>query len=134
KGVKVTHATVCNHLNCLGYKENRAEATPMLTKHIKARIAWAEKHSNDNWENTVFSDETLDCLGIPSSIGTGENVQLEGFQKRQKISARGAFWQEKHVPEIKKVLCDRWSPNLNHLKNLWEIKINVEKSRNEGMG
>ncbi|CAG8785574.1 11174_t:CDS:2, partial [Gigaspora margarita] len=26
--------------------------------HIKAHIAWAKKYLNDNWEYTVFSDET----------------------------------------------------------------------------
>ena len=31
----------------------------MLTPaHKHKRIEWAQKHMNDNWQNTLFSDET----------------------------------------------------------------------------
>jgi len=58
-GVNVTHATVANHLKDLGYKKSLPKATPMLTDgHKQKRVEWAQKHLNDDWSHTVFSDET----------------------------------------------------------------------------
>ena len=58
-GVNVTHATVANHLKDLGYKKSLPKATPMLTDgHKQKCVEWAQKHLNDDWSHTVFSDET----------------------------------------------------------------------------
>src|SRR5262249_40685591 len=45
--------------NKLDYKVGKANAMPMMTKsHIERRLEFCEKYQNDNWEYTVFSDET----------------------------------------------------------------------------
>ena len=55
----MTHATVANHLNDLGYKKSLPRATPKLTDDYKRkRVVWAQKHLNDDWSRTVFLDET----------------------------------------------------------------------------
>ena len=60
KGINVSYVTVLRHLAHLGYDKKRPLATPMLTtKHKEKRIEWAQKHINDNWNRTLFTDETL---------------------------------------------------------------------------
>ncbi len=56
---EVSHMTVSRHLRSLGYKNSLPLKTPMLTvAHKEARVSWATRHLNDNWETTLFSDET----------------------------------------------------------------------------
>ena len=58
-GVEVSHVTVGAHLRELGYKSGLPNGTPMLTAEQKAnRVTWATNHLNDQWERTLFSDET----------------------------------------------------------------------------
>lgn len=59
KGVNVSYSTVLRHLANLGYDKKRALATPMLTRsHKEKRVEWAQRHINDDWNRTVFTDET----------------------------------------------------------------------------
>jgi transposase len=59
KGTKVGRETVRTHLHTFGYKNALPLATPMLTaKHKEKRVEWAQKHLNDNWKKTLFTDET----------------------------------------------------------------------------
>jgi len=133
KGTDVVHGTVCNHLKRLGYKKNVAKATPMLTeKQKKNRIKWAHEHLGDNWDRTVFSDET--CFQLfrnTVQYWHKGRRQLRRIPKnRQKIFAWGAFWAkgktklycfqkvmdasyyieilEEHIPEIRESLGSRW--------------------------
>src|SRR6185312_12407098 len=56
---KVSHMTVLRHLTRLGYKNSLPLKMPMLTvAHKEARVRWATRHLNDNWDTTLFSDET----------------------------------------------------------------------------
>ncbi|GBC40527.1 transposable element Tc1 transposase [Rhizophagus irregularis DAOM 181602=DAOM 197198] len=58
-GLEVSHSTVSRHLTVHGYKKSLPRATPMLTAvHKQKRIEWAQQHINDNWNTTLFSDET----------------------------------------------------------------------------
>ena len=58
-GVDVSRSTVSRHLTGLGYKNALPLCTPMLTPvHKQKRVEWAQKHLNDNWNRTLFSDET----------------------------------------------------------------------------
>ena len=42
-----------------GYKSSVPLETPMLTiRHIEMRKAWAQTHLHDNWNRTIFTDET----------------------------------------------------------------------------
>src|SRR3954468_18210344 len=59
KGVNVSYNTVLRHSASLGYDKKCALATPMLTRsHKKKRIEWPRRHQNDDWNRTVFTDET----------------------------------------------------------------------------
>ena len=58
-GVEVSCSTVTRHLVEHGYQNALPLNTPMLTSdHKKKRIEWAKKHIDDNWNKTLFSDET----------------------------------------------------------------------------
>ena len=58
-GEPVSHMIVGRRLKELGYKSGLPIGTPMLTADHKAkRVEWARKHLHDNWERTLFSDET----------------------------------------------------------------------------
>ena len=58
-GVNVSRSTVSRYLTSHGYKNALPLATPMLTPaHKHKRIEWAQNHMNDDWQNTLFSDET----------------------------------------------------------------------------
>ena len=59
KGIDVTYRTISKHLGSLGYVNNLPLATPMLTSaHKERRVKWARAHLDDNWNKTLFSDET----------------------------------------------------------------------------
>ncbi|CAB4490821.1 unnamed protein product [Rhizophagus irregularis] len=59
KGVNVSYSTVLRHLASLGYDKKCALATIMLTRlHKEKRIEWARRQQNDDWNRTVFTDET----------------------------------------------------------------------------
>jgi transposase len=59
KGINIGREAVRTHLIINGYKNSLPLATPMLTaKHKEKRIEWAKKHLDDNWSQTLFSDET----------------------------------------------------------------------------
>ena len=55
KGIEVSHSTVSRHLASTGYLNSLPRKVPMLTDaHKQARVEWARKHLNDNWERTFF--------------------------------------------------------------------------------
>ena len=59
KGIEVGRETVRRHLVTAGYKNSLPLATPMLTvAHKEKQVEWAREHLNDDWTQTVFSDET----------------------------------------------------------------------------
>ena len=56
---EVSHCTIARHLKGLSYEKDVPMGTPMLTAcHKEKRVEWAKKHLNDDWNNTVFTDET----------------------------------------------------------------------------
>jgi len=58
-GVDVSRSTVSRHLVNLGYRNALPLCTPMLTPaHKQKRVEWAQKHKDDDWKKTLFSDET----------------------------------------------------------------------------
>ena len=47
------------HLHRMGYTNILPRVTHMLTKEQKEKhVIWAIKHKNDDWNQTVFSDES----------------------------------------------------------------------------
>ena len=58
-GVEVSHMTISRHLAAHGYSNALPLGTPMLTDiHKQKRVQWARQHLDDDWSNTLFSDET----------------------------------------------------------------------------
>ena len=59
KDISIDHTTVWRHMKKKEYSNSVPLATPMLTdRHIEMRKSWAQAHMNDNWNQTIFTDET----------------------------------------------------------------------------
>jgi len=58
-GLDVSYRTVGRHLTGIGYQKNLPRVTPMLTvNHKLKRVEWAQNYLNDDWDDTLFTDET----------------------------------------------------------------------------
>jgi len=107
----------------------------MLTDaHKQARVEWARKHLDDNWERTFFSDETAFKLfrNTVKRWHKGPRKVRRMPKDRTKINAWGGFYiggklslycftetmnaefytgiLREHIPEVKAMLGDdfRW--------------------------
>ena len=131
--LEVSYRTVSRHLHSLGYKNNLPAVTPMLTSvHKIKRVEWARAHLNDNWNKTLFSDETAFQLfrNTIKQWYKGARPIRPIPKNRTKIFAWGGFcatgktslfcFQEimtgpfyveilqKHLPEIQQMLGCVW--------------------------
>ena len=60
KGLEMSHMIILRHLSDNRYKKALSRAIPMLTDVYKQKyIKWAQQHLNDNWSQTLFSDEIV---------------------------------------------------------------------------
>jgi hypothetical protein len=125
--------TVSRHLVSLGYKNTLPLSTPMLTQaHKQKRVEWAQKHKDDNWRKTLFSDETSFQLFRNTLKHWYKNARpIRRMPKdRSKIFARGGFCVkgktslfcfrcimdgkfyteilEKHIPEVRSMFRGNW--------------------------
>jgi transposase len=132
-GIQASYRTIGRHLASLDYKKNIPLATPMLTdKHKKKRVEWAHRHLNDNWNRTVFTDETAFCLfrNTLERWYKGPRPTRAIPKDRKKIFAWGGFCKKgktnlfcfseimngefftnilsTHLHEINKMLGNRW--------------------------
>ena len=132
-GVNVSRSTVLRHLTDLGYRNALPLRTPMLTPvHMQNRVEWAQKHKDDNWEKTLFSDETAFQLfrnTIRHWYRDARPVR-QIPKNRSKIFAWGGFYVksttslfcfkriidekfyteilDKQLPEVRSMLRGRW--------------------------
>ncbi|CAF4044929.1 unnamed protein product [Rotaria sp. Silwood1] len=54
----VSTSTISRHLHEYGYKNVLCQSTHILTSDEKQRrVQWAKKHINDDFNNTIFTDE-----------------------------------------------------------------------------
>ena len=59
QGEMISHQTIWRHMKRKEYENSIPRGTPMLeNRHIEAQKKWAEEHKNDNWNRTIFTDET----------------------------------------------------------------------------
>jgi transposase len=59
QGTSVSHAAIWRHMKRKGYLNSLPLGTPMLTdRHLETRKAWAQAHMQDNWGETIFTNET----------------------------------------------------------------------------
>lgn len=132
-GVNVSRSTVSRHLADLGYRNALPLATPMLTPvHKQKRVEWAQKHKDDNWKRTLFSDETAFQLFRNTIKHWYKNARpIRPMPKdRSKIFAWGGFCikgttslfcfrrimdgkfyteiLENHIPEVRSMFGNRW--------------------------
>ena len=132
-GVDVSRSTVSRHLSDLGYRNALPLNTPMLTPaHKQKRVEWAQKHKDDDWKKTLFSDETAFQLFRNTIKQWYKGVRpIRPIPKdRSKIFAWGSFCVkgktslfcfrrimdakfyieilEKHIPEVRSMLRGRW--------------------------
>ena len=132
-GVDVSRFTVSRHLVNFGYKNALLLSTPMLTQaHKQKCIEWVQKHMNDNWRKTLFSDETSFQLFRNTIKHWYKNAKpVRRMPKdRSKIFAWGGFCVkgktslfcfrrimdgkfyteilEKHIPEVRSMFRGNW--------------------------
>lgn len=59
-GVSVVTSTISRYLEATGWKKMKARKIPLLTQtQIIARIAWCRSVQDIDWNNVVFSDESM---------------------------------------------------------------------------
>ncbi len=132
-GTQVSYRTIGRHLASIGYLKKLPKATPMLTEaHKQKRIEWARNHINDQWEKTIFTDETAFQLfrNTVERWYKGERPVRRIPKERTKIMAWGGFCVEgktslfcfkqimnaefyveilrRHAPEITQMLGNDW--------------------------
>jgi transposase len=133
KGTRVSYSTLSRHLAKHGFEKSLPLATPMLTlAHKEKRVEWARKHLNDNWNRTLFSDETAFRL-FRNTVQVwykGQRPVRRIPKDRTKINAWGGFCTKgktslycfredmtgliyvdilkKHVSEIRGMLRNNW--------------------------
>lgn len=83
------------------YESSVPLGTPMLTNnHIEMRVAWAQAHLEDNWDRTIFTDETAFDLFETRSVGGIRTVKDPSvdYQNHVKKLWRGVAFleREKH--------------------------------------
>ena len=133
KGIEVSHMTISRHLSNHGYKKSLPQATPMLTTvHKEKRVEWARKHLNDDWSQTLFTDETAFQLfrNTVERWHKGVKPVRHMPKDRTKILAWGGFCVNgrtslfcfsqimdanfyvdilrNHIPEVNEMLGDVW--------------------------
>ena len=95
RNLNVSRWTVLRQLFRMGYKSTLPRATPMLTKeHKERRIQWAQQHLDDNWNRTIFSDESSFQLFRNTVRRWSKNSRKEVKRipkNRQKIMVWGAI-------------------------------------------
>ncbi|CAG8600014.1 64_t:CDS:1, partial [Paraglomus occultum] len=78
-----------------GYKSSVPIPTPMLTnRHIELRKAWVQEHVNDNWNRTIFTDETAFDLyrnKVRRWHKIGDRPVRKLPKSRQKVMAWGGI-------------------------------------------
>ncbi|CAF3374009.1 unnamed protein product [Rotaria socialis] len=95
RNLTVSRWTVQRQLHRLGYENVLPRGTPMLTNEQKERrVQWALAHKDDDWNRTVFSDETSYQLFRNTIHRWSKHAQEEKKRipkNRQKIMVWGAF-------------------------------------------
>ena len=91
----VSTSTISRHLHEYGYKNVLPQSTHMLTSDEKERrVQWAEKHKNDDFTKTIFTDESSFQLFRNTIRRWTKNPNKElkcAPKNRQKVHIWGAI-------------------------------------------
>ena len=95
RNLTVSKWTVRRQLHRMGYKSVLPLATPMLTpEHKERRVRWVKAHINDDWNRTVFSDESCFQL-FRNTVRRWSKFPQQEWKRipknRQKVMVWGAF-------------------------------------------
>lgn len=98
----ISHSSIWRHMKKKEYKSSVPLATPMLTdRHIEMRKAWAQEHMNDNWDRTIFTDETAFDLfrnKVSRWHKNGKRPIRRLPKSRQKVMAWGGISKKGKTP------------------------------------
>lgn len=85
-----------------GYKSSVPLGTPMLTdQYIEMRLAWVEAHIRDNWDRTIFTNETAFDLfrNKVRQLHKNGHKHIRRLPKsRQKVMAWGGILKKGKTP------------------------------------
>ena len=91
----ISISTISRHLKRFKYQNCLPLNTPMLTsEHKQRRIEWTREHLNDNWQSTIFTDESSFQLfrnTIRRWSKTPKEEKKRVPRNRQKVHAWGAI-------------------------------------------
>ena len=86
--VSISHSAVWRHMKKKQYESSVPLATPMLTnRHIEMRKTWAQAHLNDNWGQTIFTDETAFDL-FRNKVSRWHKVIKDPFGDYQNLAKK----------------------------------------------
>ena len=91
----VSLSTISRHLRDHGYRSVLPINTPMLTVEQKQnRVEWAKKHQDDDWNHTIFTDESSFQMFRNTVRRWSKNPEIEVKRipkNRQKVHIWGAI-------------------------------------------
>ena len=100
--VPISYVSIWKHMKKKGYRSSVPLGTPMLTeRHIEMRLAWAEAHLHDDWNETIFTDETAFDLfrnKVRRWHKNGNRPIRRLPKSRQKVMAWGRISQRGKTP------------------------------------
>jgi transposase len=102
QGIQISHQSIWRNMKKKGYVSSLPRATPMLTdRHIETRKKWAEEHMNDNWRQTIFTDETAFDIfrnKVRRWHKDGQKPIRRLPKSRQKVMAWGGISEKGKTP------------------------------------
>ena len=115
--------TIQRHLHRMGYRNILPQVTHMLTKEQKEkRVTWAMMHKNDDWNQTVFSDESYFQLFKNPVRRRSETLQkkLKRIPKnKQNVMVWGA------IRAKDKISCHTFRSNMDALFYIKTLQIHL---------
>jgi len=78
QGVRPSYITVRRRLREVGLKRRAPKPKPLITgPHLKLRLAFAQRHANDDWRSTAFHDEKLYLRSLTKAVWRMPHVKQQ---------------------------------------------------------